>query len=156
MNDGEADGGGGDVIVRFLANDGRDAAGRTVEAVLAFDDICLENRHDFIQWLFPLTEPSAAVPGSPVLTPADVETLRRSAAAQARLARAARRMLAFYGATTAWRAPADHNHLRITRSIRSLRLLCGDAAADRFRECILALADGAPISATSRAYWDRA
>ena len=147
---------GDSAIVRFLANDGRDAAGRTFEDVLALSDVCLERRHDFIQWLFPLTEPSAAVPGSPVLTDADIQALRDSEIARARLARAGKRMLAFYRATDAWRAPADHNHLRITRIIRSLRLLCGDAAADRFREGVLALANGAPISTTSRDYWDRA
>ena len=143
-------------IVQFLAGEGRDGAGRTADEVLTFDDDRLEARHDFIQWLFPLTEPSAAVPGSPVLSRDDVAALVASDLAQMRLARAARRMLAFYGATGGWRAPADHNHLRITRIIRSLRLLSGDAAADAFRQKILALAEDAPISATSRAYWNAA
>ena len=38
-------------------------------------------------------------------------------------------MLVFYRDTRHWRAPVDHNHLRITRIIRSLRLLVSDAAA---------------------------
>ena len=47
-------------IVRFLVQDGRDGAGRTFAQVLAFGDAELERRHDFVQWLFPLGEPSAA------------------------------------------------------------------------------------------------
>jgi predicted secreted protein len=140
-------------VVAFLIEDGVDGAGRTFDQVLAFNDAMLERRHDFIQWLFPLTEPSAAVPGSPVLSARDVEALRISPVARERLARAAERMLRFYAATDGWRAPVDHNHLRITRIIRSLRLLCGDASAEAFRERISALAEGEPISAHSRSYW---
>jgi hypothetical protein len=78
-------------VVAFLIEDGVDGAGRTFDQVLAFDDAMLERRHDFIQWLFPLTEPSAAVPGSPVLSARDVEALRISPVARERLARAAER-----------------------------------------------------------------
>ena len=142
-------------LTRFLEGQGTDHAGRTLEAVLAFDDAELERRHDFIQWLFPLPEPSRAVPGSPVLASADIAALRASAAAQANLRRAGERMLAFYAATSAWRAPFDHNHLRITRIIRSLRLLAGDAAADGFRNALLARveADRIPVNPTSLRFW---
>jgi hypothetical protein len=140
-------------IVQFLTADGRDHAGRGVEDVLAFDDRELEARHDFIQWLFPLPEPSRAVAGAPVLTPADVVLLRRSPEAQARLTQAAARMLAFYRANDDWRVRFDHNHLRISRIIKSLRLLTGDQAADTFRAEILHLAQGAPIDPQARRHW---
>lgn len=140
-------------IVDFLNGQGVDGRGRSLAQVLAFDDAALERYHDFIQWLFPLAEPSAAVPGSPVLTPDDIAAVRASQPARAALGDASRRMLAFYRDTDPWRAPADHNHLRITRIIRSLRLLVGDAEADAFRAAVLKLAADAPISATSRAYW---
>ena len=55
-----------------------------------------------------------------------------------------------------WRRRFDHNHLRITRIIKSLRLLCGDGPADNFRRDIKALAGNAPIDAQARAFWDRA
>ncbi|MDB5456077.1 MAG: hypothetical protein JWP92_1662 [Caulobacter sp.] len=145
-------------LVRFLAGEGPDAAGRTFDEVLALDDLLIERRHDFIQWLFPLTEPSAAVPGSPVLTPDLVAKLAASPAAQARLEAAAARMLAFYERSDRWLRPADHNHLRITRIIRSLRLLVGDAAADRFRRRILerVAAAGAPVGAAALRFWAEA
>ena len=143
-------------IVDFLAGRGGDARGRTLDQILTWDDAELERRHDFIQWLFPLTEPSAAVPGSPVLSQAQVQAIRADPAARRNLDRSAARMLAFYAATTHWRGPADHNHLRITRIIRSLRLLAGDQAADAFRQVILHLAEHTPVSDVTRAYWARA
>jgi len=145
-------------ITRFLDGSGVDGAGRTHADVLALPDRQLEARHDFIQWLFPLPEASAAVPGSPVLTDADVRAIRASPAAQAALRAGAERMLAFYRAATHWLVPFDHNHLRITRIVRSLRLLVGDAEADRFRAAVLERVQtvGAPVNARSLAYWAEA
>jgi hypothetical protein len=123
--------------------------------VLAFDDEALERHHDFIQWLFPLSEKSAALPGSPVLSQADIAEIRGSAKAQWSLMQAAEAMADFYETTTHWLVPTNHNHLRITRIIKSLRLLCADAAADYFRERILlrVRATAAPVSKVSRDYW---
>lgn len=143
-------------LLAFLTGEGTDAAGRSFAQILAMTDAALEHQHDFIQWLFPLDEPSRAVPGSPVLDPATVQALRASAVAQARLDEAAARMLRFYRETSAWRRSFDHNHLRITRIIRSLRLLRGDHAADGFRHAIVALAEGAPIDAQARGFWNDA
>lgn len=141
-------------LTDFLSGEGVDAAGRSHTQVLALDDEALESRHDFIQWLFPLPEPSSAVPGSPVLTPADTADLQADAKAQERLQRASDRMLSFYGNTADWRAPIDHNHLRITRIIRSLRLLSGDVLADAFRaEILRLLGEPAPVSRRTLDYW---
>jgi hypothetical protein len=143
---------------RFLDGSGVDGAGRSHAEVLALGDRELEARHDFIQWLFPLAEASAAVPGSPVLSAEDVEAIRGSPAAQAALRAGAERMLAFYRATDHWLVPFDHNHLRITRIVRSLRLLVGDAEADAFRAAVLERVreTGGPINARSLGYWAEA
>jgi hypothetical protein len=145
-------------ILDFLEGEGTDASGRTVFHVLAMNDVTLERTHDFIQWLFPLPEPSRAVPDSPVLTPDEIQAIRTSELAPIALAGATDRMTAFYGATHDWLMPNDHNHLRITRIIRSLRLLVGDAEADAFRARILARVEAtqAPISLRSRGYWETA
>ncbi|GLS00712.1 hypothetical protein GCM10007859_07200 [Brevundimonas denitrificans] len=142
-------------VVMFLEGEGTDARGRTVFDVLAMDDVALERTHDFIQWLFPLPEPSAAVPDSPVLTPGDIQAIRVSELAPIALTGATDRMVAFYQTTHDWLMPNDHNHRRITRIIRSLRLLQGDEAADAFRDAILARVEAtrAPVSARSRGYW---
>ncbi len=142
-------------ITAFLEGEGPDAYGRTLFDVLAMDNAALERNHDFIQWLFPLREPSRAVPDAPVLTDADVETIKESGMAQIALAAATDRMDAFYRATHDWLMPNDHNHLRITRIIRSLRLLVGDEEADVFKAAILSRIETtrAPVSARSRGYW---
>ena len=145
-------------IVMFLEGEGTDARGRTIFDVLALNDVALERSHDFIQWLFPLPEPSAAVPDAPVLTVDDMQAIHDSILAQCALAAATDRMEAFYRATHSWLRPHDHNHLRITRIIRSLRLLRGDAEAEAFKAAILSIveATGAPVSARSRGYWQTA
>ena len=145
-------------VVAFLEGEGPDARGRTLFDVLGLDDAALELNHDFIQWLFPLPEPSAAVPDAPVLTVDDMQAIHDSIPAQCALAAATDRMEAFYRATHSWLRPHDHNHLRITRIIRSLRLLRGDAEAEAFKAAILSIveATGAPVSARSRGYWQTA
>lgn len=145
-------------VVAFLEGRGPDARGRTLFDVLGFDDAALERTHDFIQWLFPLPEPSGAVPDAPVLTADDMRAIHDSILAQCALAAATDRMEAFYRAAHGWLRPHDHNHLRITRIIRSLRLLRGDAEADAFRAAILSMVEAtrAPVSARSRGYWQTA
>lgn len=144
-------------LSEFLSGAGVDGAGRRVDEVLAFDDAALESRHDFIQWLFPLPDGSVAVPGSPMLTDADADTVRADPRALANLQAAAERMQDFYTRTHAWRATFDHNHLRITRIIRSLRLLLGNAAADDFRDEVLALLGDRPlVNPRSLTFWRQA
>ena len=140
-------------LVGFLNGSGPDGAGRTLGDVLALDDEAMERRHDFIQWLFPLPEPSRAVPASPVLTEQDKTAISGSAVALANLARAAERMSDFYDATDHWLASHDHNHLRISRIIRSLRILAGDG----FREARLEslYARGGRVNAVSLEHWRR-
>lgn len=142
----------------FLAGTGRDGAGRRLADVLAFGDARIEGVHDFIQWCFPLAEASRAVPGAPVLTPADAEAIRTDAAARAGLTAAAARMARFYEDTDGWLRPYDHNHLRITRILTALRDLIGDEAAQAFFETVIrrVRAAGSPVNADSLAFWQRA
>ena len=146
------------VIHDFLRGEGRDGAGRLLGEVLAFDDVTLERRHDFIQWLFPLRETSGAVPGSPVLSASDIQALREDPVVVSNVRRAAARMAEFYARSAHWLRQADHNHLRITRIIRSLRLLVGEEDADAFKRLILDLvrASGAQINPTTLRYWEQA
>ena len=142
----------------YLAGRGRDDRGRTLDAVLAFSDADLERVHDYVQWLFPLPTRSLAQPGAPVLAAADIKAIRADPQAVANLHRAAERMLRFYENTSWWLAASDHNHLRITRILRSLRLLVGEDAAHGFYERVMARhrAAGAPISPMNLAYWAEA
>lgn len=139
----------------FLTGKGRDGRGRRLDEVLAFDDTRLEAVHDFVQWLFPLKARSGAQPDAPVLTDAEIAAIRADAGAQDNLRRAAERMLRFYRASDGWLTAHDHNHLRITRIVTSLKLLLGEAPARAFLDEILErdAAAGHPVNARSRAYW---
>ena len=141
-------------LAAFLSG-GADAQGRSHAEMLGWDDRTLEARHDYIQWLFPLPEPSRAVPGSPVLTPDDRAAVRADPAAQAAMTAAAARLFAFYRDNDHWLVRFDHNHLRISRIIRSLRLLLGDAAADAFRDAMMARVEaaGSVVDASALAHW---
>ena len=115
----------------------------------------LERHHDFIQWLFPLAAPSGANRRAPVLSAEDVAEVHASGMAQIALAAATDRMAVFYLRNGHWLTPYDHNHLRITRIIKSLGLLRGPGEAEDFRQIILRrdAEAGRPVSAGSRQHW---
>ena len=115
----------------------------------------IEQNHDFIQWLFPLAELSGANRRAPVLSAEDVKEIHASGLAQIALAAATDRMSHFYIRHGHWLVDHDHNHLRITRIIKSLRLLRGPGEAEDFRRVILRRDEqaGRPVSAGSRQHW---
>jgi hypothetical protein len=142
----------------FLTGAGTDAAGRTHADIIAMTDDELEHHHDYIQWLFPLPHPETRCPqlsgpdtggfgGSPVIG-SSPHAHSRSSGAHVRLLLSYTWMACRY----------DHNHLRITRIIRSLRLIVGDEPANAFRTAIMARVEeaGAAIPASTIAYWNAA
>ena len=127
-------------IVSFLEGKTPDHRGRILAMLLQQTDHQAETTHDYIQWLFPLDEPSRSVNGAPVLTELEIDQIRQSSLAQANLAKSARWFLGFLERNDHWIIKYNHNHLRITRVIKSLRLLASDKAADEFKDKVLALA----------------
>jgi len=127
-------------LVRFYAGAAPDAHGRMITDIWAWSDEALEEGHDFVQWLFPLPEPSAFVDDAPLLTPADIAAFAADASLRETLRRSFRRMLDFYGfvleagprvepapefaaKSASWLKRFDHNYLRFTRILRALTLL---------------------------------
>jgi hypothetical protein len=173
MRDDEAD-----PIVRFYRLEGTDARGRRLGDILGWDDARLESVHDYIQWLFPLPEPSAFNPHAPILGEAAVRTFRHDASLRARVAQALSRMLAFYGLSETrgqghvtiepaadfparsrnWLHAGNHNHLRLTRILTCLRLLGLEDESRALLACLERIASDHPhaISSTTLAYWKRA
>ena len=145
-------------VLGFLNGTVADIHGRTFDDVMAFSDEQIERTHNFIQWLFPLTEPSLSVPGSPCLSDAGITTIKDSGAAVANLNIAADWFLDFLARNQHWIKPYDHNHLRITRAINSLRLLSGNEAADQFKAAVIRLAsDGIElVNGRTRQFWEGA
>ena len=54
-------------VLRFFSGEGTDSRGRPLGQILNWSDDELERTHDFIQWLFPLVEPSGFNVHAPVL-----------------------------------------------------------------------------------------
>lgn len=166
-------------LLRFYRLEGPDARGRMLSDIWTWDAARLEGVHDYIQWLFPLAEPSAFNPDAPLVTAEVADAFRRDADLQARLRRSLAVMLDFYGLTLdddgagrvtiarardfaarsrGWLQAGDHNHLRLTRILTSLRLLGLAAHSRALFDCLDAIARERPdaVSATTRAYWRRA
>lgn len=147
-----------DRIVSFYSG-GTDDRGRTLDAILAWPDDRLESVHDYIQWVFPTSEPSAVNPYAPLVTNVTARAFATSPHLREQLLRALDRMLAFYGlrrsttpaATVSieidsarfaeraehWLRPGNHNHLRLTRIMQSLWILGLAAEAEALQRCLV-------------------
>ncbi len=79
-------------LTDFYNVKGTDGAGRLITGVWEFSLDERETVHDYIQWLFPLTEPSQFNPDAPLLTADDIENIRDTFVLYSY-----RKMLAFYG-----------------------------------------------------------
>ena len=130
-------------LAAFYRGGGRDHYGRTLGDIHEFDLRELEFNHDYIQWLFPLPEPSGANASAPLLSNGDIVAFRSDDALRQALRRSFELMLQFYGLDLAdggagvevvraahfnersrlWLTHGNHNFLRISRILRSLALL---------------------------------
>jgi hypothetical protein len=112
------------LIYSFMLGKGRDSYGRYYHDLIAVDDEEMEKCHDKIQWLFPLHEPSGFAQKCPII----VENcyLLHDNSCQENIRLATYRMINFFDFKSRyvlpWCNPRNHNLLRITRIIRSLRL----------------------------------
>ncbi|KAI5362072.1 Putative opioid growth factor receptor (OGFr) domain-containing protein [Septoria linicola] len=163
-------------IVRFYGEGAVDDEGRTLDEILDFNDDKLEGYHDFIQVIFPLPERSPINPSAPIINETVRDAFAENEVLRDNLFRALARMANFYAfdvsgtkddpsfepkarferlAEQTWRTRMDHNHLRITRIIRCLRILGLEQAALNFYDALVAN-KGAEVSARSLMYWERA
>ena len=145
-------------ITEFLEGTGTDHQGRFITDIWGFDDGEIERNHDFIQWLFPLNEPSMSVFGAPVLGKEDIDTIFSSDVARANVIKSSEWYLGFLKRNEHWIKSYDHNHLRITRTIKSLRLLVGGEEANKFgKELFFTLGDKINIiKPTAIDFWNNA
>lgn len=139
----------------FLRGDGPDHRGRTHDDILKFTDEQLESEHDYIQWLFPLREPSAAVPESPFLENEEIiQLLKNDEEVQESMVTALVRMHSFYQENDHWLKQNDHNHLRITRILKSVSLLNSKENAQEFYDFIIRRVESAqPVTEESLEFW---
>ena len=161
-------------IVDFYSGKARDSSGRSLREILAWDYRELENVHDYIQWLFPLPEPSQFNLHAPVLDAEQIAEFQANVELRTRLLASFDKMLGFYGferhklsimrsdlwgeRSRNWLRLGNHNHLRLTRILRSLSILgLKDYAQALFEALIAVSAENTDvISDTTLGYWKRA
>jgi hypothetical protein len=148
-------------IIGFYSGTEPDHRGRYVQEIQAWPDDQLETAHDYIQWLFPLSEKSGFNVAAPVLTRESIQEFRTQPDLQQKLRGSFLRMMTFYGFETrfgkqitvtrapnfaakasGWLSPGNHNHLRITRILRCLTVLGLEAEAKAFFGCLSEIYEG--------------
>lgn len=144
----------------FLSNDsnqGVDFKGRTLQDIWSYSDDEIEKKHDFIQMIFPLNQPSNSVFHGIYLDDSRViEDLQKNPIVNSNMLKSASWYLSFLERTNHWKQPNNHNHLRITRVIQSLRLLVSDKEADAFYNSVMVLlSENNQINALSLQYWKK-
>lgn len=160
-------------ITAFYADIAGDHQGRLITDIWQFNLEQLDSSHDYIQWLFPLNQPSQANPKAPLLTKSDLEEFHHSPILKNNLLRSLDMMLEFYGfhrehqqiiprsdfaqRSSHWLKPNNHNLYRITRILKSLRLLGLEHYAELLFKVLQQLFKQQPtIIGDSFNYWQRA
>jgi Opioid growth factor receptor (OGFr) conserved region len=144
-------------IVPFYLGEEVDAEGRMIAEIWAWDFEELECAHDYIQWLFPLTEVSAFNNDAPLVDESVIATFAENQQLRQNLLKSVVVMLIFYGwegvveATgklsiktslcrqerqVEWLCPCDHNYLRITRILKCLMTFGLQQPALTFYGCL--------------------
>ena len=139
----------------FLEGTSPDILGRTLEEIRGYNDTEIEGVHNFIQFIFPTNQKSASMPGVPILTAQDIEAITQSEIAKLNLIKSVDWFVKFLKRNDHWIVQYNHNHLRISRMIQSVRLLVGDKDAEMTKEIIFKLLDSKEdkISTKSKAFW---
>lgn len=158
-------------LLAFYRSTGTDGAGRMLDDIWAWNNDRIETTHDFIQWLFPLEEPSSVNLQAPTVNEEVRAEFAASEELRARLRQSFERMLAFYGferadgevrrapsfrnRATEWLNPSNHNFRRITRILRCLTSLgLPDEAQAFFRALVTLYREYHDIiGSTTFAYW---
>jgi len=166
-------------ILTFYQGQSPDSSGRMIETIWSWDYQKLEYTHDYIQWLFPLKEKSRFNWNAPVLNEEVIQAFRKNEQFRIRLSKSFKLMLKFYGLQCNevgntdieitksdeyqerkqnWINAGNHNYLRITRILTSLRLLGLENYAQAFFKCLnhIYSEESQNIGSKTYAYWKSA
>ncbi|MDR5900183.1 opioid growth factor receptor-related protein [Halomonas vilamensis] len=159
-------------MIEFYCGEGRDHKGRYLDDIWALSHFWLEHTHDYIQWLFPIPEAGRFNAFASLLTPAVQAAFEGSDVMRQHQQRSLEVMLDFFGLdwdgsdivaqptltiqTHIWLKAGGHNHLRITRIIRSLALCHQSELARTFKQAVIAIGtQQGVVSDTSLKYWQK-
>lgn len=158
-------------VLQFLLGKGTDNRGRNLSDLWKKGNFFLETSHDYIQWMFPLNEASKHNSKAPVLTREEISVIRSNETIQENMLHSLDVMLRFYGLERDgkkiqrgknfekrrrwWLTKNNHNYLRITRILKSLKLCGLDDYAWAFFEVLGDIYMKYPIiSDKVFSYWD--
>jgi hypothetical protein len=141
-------------IASFMARTASDHKQRTLDCYWRSNDVWREQTHDYIQWAFPMPTPSPHNPDAPILREIDAMIIRNSPEATANFRRTIFMMEQFYQANPRWLMSHNHNHQRITRILKSARLILPNTGDDvKFYSTITLMTRRGEVNDKSIAMW---
>jgi hypothetical protein len=167
------------MLIPFYLGEKTDPEGRKIQEMWAWDFEELECAHDYIQWLFPISEKSAFNPDAPVVDEEVIQTFQSDPRLRQNLQQSLAVMLRFYGLQRdessegkiivnksenystrkrEWICMFDHNYLRITRILKCLVTFGLKDEAQAFYDCLRQIyrEDSDQIGGETFQYWTSA
>jgi hypothetical protein len=156
-----------DFFIYFFQNKIRNIDGLTHNDILNYDNKKLEDKHNYIQYLFPLPVKSKYNPDAPVINQIFINEAINNMEIRKNIIKSFLRMLNFYGysysvkpfdiidkgETKQWLTKQNHNYLRITRILKFLMLVKMDLLAYKFVEQLCKLNESGKIDKKSFNVW---
>lgn len=142
----------------FLLNESCDHKGRMLSDIYKFSDIEIEATHDFIQIVFPLAEPSFWSSNKYFIeSQKQIDSLSKNKNVKEAILQSASWYISFLKRNNHWKNVNDHNLKRITRMIKSVRLIVGDIEADKIKKEITSIPNVEKlVGQKSIKYWKNA
>ena len=142
----------------FLLNESCDHKGRMLSDIYKFSDKEIEATHDFIQIVFPLAEPSFWSSNKYFIeSQQQIDSLSKNKNVKEAILQSASWYISFLKRNNHWKNVNDHNLKRITRMIKSVRLIVGDIEADKIKNEIISIKNIEKlVSQKSIKYWKNA
>jgi len=159
------------MIIPFMLNQTSTHEGQLISDIWQLDSFWLEHNHKYIQWLFPVDTGTKFNKHAPVLSKSDVAAFKNNHELKSIQQKSLDLMVTFFGIERhsmefkaapglnikehIWLKFGGHNHLRITRIIRSLALCDQQELAKAFQQAMISISKqhGDNINSTTKQYW---
>lgn len=138
----------------FLKNNEPDIYGRYISKIWSFNDEQIETTHNFIQFLFPLTQPSKNSFNKIYINSDDLlYELKSDKKVRESIMYSSNWYFSFLERNQHWQTYFDHNHLRISRVIESLNVIVSNRQAKRFYKQVLDICIEELINDETKLIW---
>lgn len=157
-------------FIDFFQNKINNVEGLKYNDILKYNNKQLEDKHNYIQYLFPLPIKSIYNPDAPVINEIFINEAINNLIIRKNIIRSFLRMMNFYGfeysmkpfslidkeESKHWLRKHDHNYLRITRILKFLILVKMEMLAYKFVEQLCKLKSTGEINVESFNFWIKA